>query len=209
MTTTSKRVTTGLPVLDRIIGGGVPCGKLTELLGPRKVLPAIGMTAIREVQKLGGVCAFIDVSRTFDVEQAKRLGVELADLLVAQPETVEGAFEVVSTLTRTGAIDLIVVDAGETIRGRTASRQVRALCATLEGRTTAILFLSKQEDRGALTSPDLKFYGSVRIHVEPLMSSPTPGHVGAHYLAIAKVLKNKLATAPFQEAMLDLIDSDG
>ena len=216
-------LSTGIAQLDEALGvGGLPCGRLIEFFGPadagkRELL----LRAIAAAQREGRVCAFVNVGRAFDPAEATRLGVQLDALLVSQlvsqPDGVEQGLQVLETLLRTGAVDLMVVGlAAETppaettdlveelrreqegfVRARRNNAQCRKIAA-LVSRTSCVVAFALDLARGA-TGPlnnALKYYSSVRVDVR---------RVGQ--VARVKIVKNKVA-APFREAEIPLMPSD-
>src|SRR5215213_9732071 len=186
---TVATIPTGSLALDLATGvGGYPRGRVVEIYGPESSgKTTIALHAIAEAQRGGGVCAFIDAEHALDTEYAKRLGVDLEDLLVSQPDCGEQALEITDTLVRTGAIDLIVVDSvaaltpraeiegdmGDShmgLQARLMSQALRKLTAAIARSSTLVIFINQLREKiGVMfgspeTTPGgraLKFYSSV------------------------------------------------
>jgi recombination protein RecA len=209
---------TGFEQLDDAIGvGGYPRGRVVELFGPEQSgKTTLCLHAIAAVQKRGWLAAFIDAEHEFEPERAARLGVDLARLLVSQPDTGEQGLEIVEALARSGALNLIVVDSvaalvpkaeiegytdGGALQGRMMSQALRKLTAVAHRTGTTILFVNHLRQKvgvvfgheTAAGGNALKFYASVRMDVRR----------GDDGLTRVRVVKNKCA-APFREAHVDL-----
>jgi len=225
----------GSIVIDDLLGiGGYPKGRVIEIYGPESSgKTTITLHAIAEVQKAGGIAAFVDAEHAIDPVYAKKLGVDIDNLILSQPDSGEQALEIVDTLAKTGSIDLIVVDSvaalvpeaelngemkDQTIgaQARLMSKALRKITGSLNKNKTTILFINQIREKigvmfgSPITTPGgraLKFYSSVRMEVRRISSVASGSEITGNNIKV-KIVKNKLAP-PFKIGTTEIIFSHG